>query len=176
MLQRIEGLTKGTHNSISLKFEYLEKREDRNKKIYTVSKWVPSVVATVAAPKALIVKRFNKVASGRHKANQARQVAEASMAHSAKTLQTWCASLKGLGDCESALDGISKDLAAFTEAANLKGLVWLGETLAERLATTRSILRVLGQRTVTDEMARAAFDSWEKELLSAHGNRNYRVP
>lgn len=176
MLERIKALAKGTNSSISLQFEYPEKEEAPDGKIYLVPRWVPSVVARVAAPAALNLNRFNKVAAGVSRATQAHQVAEASTNHGVKTLQTWYASLEGLRDCELALDGIAKDLAAFKEASNLKGLVWLCNNYPERLSTTRSILRVLGQRTVTDEMARSVYSKWEAELRAAHRNRNFRVP
>lgn len=176
MLERIKGMTKGTNSSISLEFQYLEKREGRDGKIRVVSRWIPSVVATATSPKALNLTRFNKVAAALHKAAQALQIAEASISHSVKTLQTWCISIEGIAESESALDGISKDLAAFKGPANLKALVWLCGSLPECLATTRSILRILGQRTVTDDMARAAFGKWEAEMRAAHGNRNFRVP
>lgn len=176
MQERIRGLAKATSPTISLEFEYREKREGRDKKIRIVSKWVPSVVAKMAAPRALDLTRFSPLAKGLHEAAEGLRVAEASSAHSSKTLRGWCTRIERVKDIESALEGVSRDLAAFSDPANLKGVVWLGRTLAECLSTTKSILRVLGQRTVTDQMARHAFGKWEAEMRAGHRNRNFRVP
>lgn len=176
VLDKINRLAKGTNSTITLLFERIEKEEDRNGNVRLVSKWIPSVVARIAAPKALVLNRFNKVAEGLHKASQARRVAEASTAHSLKTLRSWCAGLERLRDCESALDAIEKDLGTFTQESNLAGLVWLCETLPQRVATTKSILWTLGHPTVTNETARAVYGRWETQLRAAHGNRNFRIP
>jgi hypothetical protein len=176
VLERVRNLAKAVTSSIELEFEFFEKKEDRDGIVHTVSKWVPTVVAILAGPNAPDPLRFNRITRAIQKAEKALEVVQASTAHSARTLRSWYASIMGIADSELALDGISNDLAAFTKAENLRSLVWLGRSFSERVGITGSILRFLGESTVTEDMARAAYGQWEREMRAANGDRNFRVP
>jgi hypothetical protein len=174
--ERVNRLGKAPISAIELEFETKEKIEASDGTTRIVSKWIPTVVAILAAPRALDLARFNKLTRSIQRASKALGEAEASIVHSVRTLRSWCAHIEGIAESETVLDDISRDLAAFIEPNNLRSIVWLGRTLPERLAITACALRILGEPKVTRDMALAAYSQWETKMRASNGNRSFRVP
>lgn len=161
-----------TGRVVRLEFEYLEKREDHQKRVYTVPVWRRESVGSVIAPDALDTGALQKLDTRLSAAADAFSEGRAARDVPYKILQKWALALEDIDLCRSLTIEAEERLSRFLEPTNLKLLVWLSRTTEDCVDTMRAVLDMSG---VKGNDPAKVLNAWRAEVEAQHGNHRSRL-